>query len=95
MEPSTDSSAWSVKLQLSSTTRTDCPAWATPAQQKAWSEPGLLVWNDEQRQLLHLSPFDAFTLLEYLQADQSWHQEATVNIGRPTAQVLSVLVLEE
>lgn len=74
---------WGAKLNLGIPTRDTCPSWATPEQRQAWNIRGLVVWDDEQQMFLHLSPYDAFTLFQYWQAQRASRQEAARTIGRP------------
>lgn len=50
----------------------DCPASANPGQQEDWRSRGLVLWQDDARQITLLSAQDALDVLADMRADSAW-----------------------
>jgi hypothetical protein len=50
----------------------DCPAWANPSQIEEWHKRGLVVWNNETKQLHTMRAQAALNLLARLRQTDEW-----------------------
>ena len=71
---------WGVRLNRhrtftswhSTTPSDDCPAWANPFQIEGWHKRGLVVWNNETKQLHTMRAQSALNLLARLRQTDEW-----------------------
>jgi hypothetical protein len=79
--------SWGIHLnwQEWSTTR-DWPAWANPYQREKWKERGLIIWQNEARQVTRLKGQHALSLLDHLRSASEWKEQGYV-VGQPAWQL--------
>ena len=58
-----------------------CPEWLNPYQVDLWQQPGLVVWNNNEKRIACLSGREALGLFEKLTAQENWKSEG-VSITR-------------
>lgn len=71
---------WGVRLnrhrlstsRRSTTPSNDCPTWANPGQIEEWHKRGLVVWNNETKQLHTMRAQAALNLLARLRQTDEW-----------------------
>lgn len=83
---------WGVRLnrhrlstsRRSTTPSNDCPAWANPGQIEEWHKRGLVVWNNETKQLHTMRAYAALNLLARLRQTDEWRTTGILVTERVT-----------
>ena len=60
----------------------DCPKWAKSSQRDSWKKGGLILWDQEARQITRLSATQALHFLEQLRTTDGWQRHDIV-VGEP------------
>lgn len=71
-QPKRDEPTLGVKFNTWFIPTTDWPEWADNRQQKLWSMPGLVVWDNELHIIVSLGYNEAFTLLDFIRVTNDW-----------------------
>ncbi len=83
---------WGIRLnrhrlpapRRSTTPSNDCPTWANPSQIEEWHKRGLVVWNNETKQLHTMRAQAALNLLAWLRQTDEWRTTGILVTERVT-----------
>lgn len=79
--------SWGIQLNWQEWSMTrDWPAWANPRQREKWEKQGLILWDDDTRQVTRLSGQQSLSLLDHLRSASGWKEKGCV-VGEPTRRI--------
>jgi hypothetical protein len=85
MQATEDPNHTSLGIHLNSQTwplTRNWPEWANRAQREKWKEKGLILWDDDARQVNRLSGRQALSLLDHLRTASEWKDQGCT-VGEP------------
>ncbi len=56
----------------------DCPGWANPAQKRKREKQGLVLWDQQSREITGLTATQSLAFLSYLRTTEDWRQECLI-----------------